>query len=74
MRRILISSESYQFLELGGSRSKPYPTKDIGNGKAETMLGQMRVEFSKQTATGTKMRWELFSREDPERWEGVRVK
>jgi hypothetical protein len=74
MRRILISPEAYQFVELGGARSKPYPIKDIGNGKVETMLGQMRVEFSKQTATGTKMRWELFSRQDPERWEGIRVK
>ena len=74
MKRIRISTEGYQIIGAAGTSVKMTPLKDIGNGKVETMLGQFRVEFSKQTATVTKIRWEVFTRQDPERWEGVRVK
>ena len=74
MKRIRISTEGYQIIGAAGISVKVTPLKDIGNGKVETMLGQFRVEFSKQTATGTKIRWEVFTRQDPERWEGIRVK
>jgi hypothetical protein len=74
MNRIRITPEGYQTISASGSHGKVIPLKDIGNGKVETMLGQFRIEFSKQTATGNKMRWEVFTRQDPERWEGARVK
>src|SRR6478752_1415 len=46
MNRIRISPEGYQIISSSGNLGKLNPLNDIGDGKVQTMLGQMRVEFS----------------------------